>query len=72
MGPIVVITPIIYMKLYSYILRTMGIKFTGSPRYSSTKAHFDECNKISLGKMPPTDICNIKPIKKLIIMFLLD
>lgn len=39
----------LYMKLYTPLLRQMGIKFSGTPRYIGKDVIFDDFDKIQLG-----------------------
>ena len=42
--------PRIYMKFYNYLLKIMGVKMNGNPRYISTQVRFDDFNKIHLSE----------------------
>jgi acetyltransferase-like isoleucine patch superfamily enzyme len=40
--------PRIYMKFYNSLLKMMGVRMNGNPRYISTQVRFDDFNKIYL------------------------
>jgi acetyltransferase-like isoleucine patch superfamily enzyme len=42
--------PRTYMSIYNYLLKMMGVKMNGSPRYISTQVRFDDFNKIHLSE----------------------
>jgi carbonic anhydrase/acetyltransferase-like protein (isoleucine patch superfamily) len=42
--------PRTYMKLFNSLLKGMGVKMNGTPRYISTKVRFDDFNKIQLNE----------------------
>lgn len=42
--------PRIYMKIYNSLLKIMGVKMNGNPRYISTQVRFDDFNKIQLSE----------------------
>lgn len=50
LGPLELVRPRLYMMIYGKILRCMGIKFEGKPRYISTKAYFDDFELVTLGE----------------------
>jgi len=39
-----------YMSVYTNVLSFYGVKFTGKPRYISTKVKFDDFDKIEIGE----------------------
>lgn len=41
--------PRLYMRFYNALLKVMGVKMSGPPRYISTSVRFDDFDKISLG-----------------------
>lgn len=46
--PLEYLSPRAYMSLYSKVLRFVGVKIEGHPRYISRKVRFDEFSRISL------------------------
>jgi acetyltransferase-like isoleucine patch superfamily enzyme len=42
--------PRTYMKIYNSLLKLVGVKFKGSPRYISTDVRFDDFDKIQLSE----------------------
>jgi acetyltransferase-like isoleucine patch superfamily enzyme len=40
----------VYMPLYTRLLRFYGVKFTGKPRYISTKVKFDDFDRVEIGE----------------------
>lgn len=42
--------PRVYMPLYNFLLRLMGVKMNGNPRYISTQVRFDDFDKITLSE----------------------
>ncbi|RTZ02055.1 acyltransferase [Flavobacterium bomense] len=42
--------PRIYMKMYNSLLKMMGVKMDGNPRYISTQVRFDDFDKIHLSE----------------------
>ena len=42
--------PRIYMKMYNSLLKMMGVKMEGNPRYISTQVRFDDFDKINLSE----------------------
>lgn len=39
-----------YMQIYNFLLRLMGVKMQGNPRYISTQVRFDDFDKITLSE----------------------
>lgn len=42
--------PRTYMKIYNFLLKIMGLKMNGNPRYISTQVRFDDFDKIQLSE----------------------
>jgi acetyltransferase-like isoleucine patch superfamily enzyme len=40
----------VYMPIYTRLLRFYGVKFTGEPRYISTRVKFDDFDKVEIGE----------------------
>ncbi len=40
----------VYMPMYVSLLKFYGVKFTGKPRYISTKVKFDDFDRVELGE----------------------
>lgn len=47
--PIEAVDPRLYMRIYTALLKASGVRFTGEPRYISSRAQFDEFSKVSIG-----------------------
>lgn len=48
--PINVINPRIYMRLYTKLLKALGLNMTGMPRYISSDVYFDNFSAITLSE----------------------
>lgn len=48
--PIELLDPRIYMWIFCGVLSRYGVKFTGTPRYISSRARFDDLDLISIGE----------------------
>lgn len=48
--PINVINPRLYMRLYTKLLKALGLNMTGMPRYISTDVYFDNFSAITLSE----------------------
>ncbi|WP_082697491.1 acyltransferase [Novosphingobium fuchskuhlense] len=48
-SPLEFFVPRVYMTAYCMLLRRLGLKMTGKPRYISTRAKFDDFELVTLG-----------------------
>lgn len=48
--PLELVNARIYMKFYRYFLELYGVRFTGTPRYISSRARFDDFSLVSIGE----------------------
>jgi len=47
--PLELVSPRIYMIFYTWLLAKYGIKFTGVPRYISSRVRFDDFDLVTMG-----------------------